>query len=107
MIMPITPIFAVLEGFNCTIFAFWKTGAGKIYPMEGGSKAQIYIKRISCITNHMHIIRVLDLYLYVDFVHYIEVNYLSDVIPRAVHQIFDTFKEQKAHYSMIITFLEK
>lgn len=28
----------VLEGFNCTIFAYGQTGTGKTYTMEGESK---------------------------------------------------------------------
>lgn len=28
----------VLEGFNCTIFAYGQTGTGKTYTMEGDSK---------------------------------------------------------------------
>ncbi|KAL4198853.1 hypothetical protein AMTRI_Chr03g142110 [Amborella trichopoda] len=91
MIMPITPIInAGLEGFNCTIFAYWKTGTRKTYNMEGESKS----------FGSLSICLFLSLYRG-------ELPVESNVIPRAVHQIFDTFKEQKAHYSMIITYLEK
>ena len=35
----ITPIVnEVLEGFNCTIFAYGQTGTGKTYTMEGSGK---------------------------------------------------------------------
>lgn len=35
----ITPIVnEVLEGFNCTIFAYGQTGTGKTYTMEGECK---------------------------------------------------------------------
>lgn len=35
----VTPIVKeVLEGFNCTIFAYGQTGTGKTYTMEGECK---------------------------------------------------------------------
>ena len=35
----VTPIVnEVLEGFNCTIFAYGQTGTGKTYTMEGECK---------------------------------------------------------------------
>lgn len=38
----ISPIVnEVLEGYNCTIFAYGQTGTGKTYTMEGGSKAKV------------------------------------------------------------------
>ncbi|WOL15661.1 kinesin-like protein KIN-5C isoform X1 [Canna indica] len=71
----------VLEGFNCTIFAYGQTGTGKTYTMEGecrkaktGPKGQLPAD--------------------------------AGVIPRAVKQIFDTLESQKAEYSVKVTFLE-
>ncbi|XP_010943824.1 kinesin-like protein KIN-5C isoform X2 [Elaeis guineensis] len=71
----------VLEGFNCTIFAYGQTGTGKTYTMEGeckkaksGPKGQLPAG--------------------------------AGVIPRAVKQIFDTLESQNAEYSVKVTFLE-
>ncbi|XP_038973722.1 kinesin-like protein KIN-5C [Phoenix dactylifera] len=71
----------VLEGFNCTIFAYGQTGTGKTYTMEGecrraksGPKNQLPAD--------------------------------AGVIPRAVKQIFDTLESQNAEYSVKVTFLE-
>ncbi|KAI3802173.1 hypothetical protein L1987_30303 [Smallanthus sonchifolius] len=35
-VLPI--VFEVLEGYNCTIFAYGQTGTGKTYTMEGGGR---------------------------------------------------------------------
>ncbi|KAF5954047.1 hypothetical protein HYC85_006903, partial [Camellia sinensis] len=71
----------VLEGFNCTIFAYGQTGTGKTYTMEGECK------RSKSGPNG-------DLPLE------------AGVIPRAVKQIFDTLESQNAEYSVKVTFLE-
>ncbi|PKA63284.1 125 kDa kinesin-related protein [Apostasia shenzhenica] len=75
----VSPIVTeVLEGYNCTIFAYGQTGTGKTYTMEGGAiKAK-------------------------------DGDFPSDagVIPRSVRQIFDTLEAQNAEYSMKVTFLE-
>ncbi|KAG9453650.1 hypothetical protein H6P81_006554 [Aristolochia fimbriata] len=67
----------VLEGFNCTVFAYGQTGTGKTYTMEGGMKNKAG-----------------------------DLPADAGVIPRAVRQIFDTLEAQKADYSMKVTFLE-
>ncbi|RZC76117.1 hypothetical protein C5167_000248 [Papaver somniferum] len=74
----ISPIVnEVLEGFNCTVFAYGQTGTGKTYTMVGGIKTKGG-----------------------------ELSAEAGVIPRAVKQIFDTLEAQKADYSMKVTFLE-
>ncbi|KAK2400965.1 kinesin protein KIN-5D [Trifolium repens] len=71
----------VLEGFNCTIFAYGQTGTGKTYTMEGDSK------KTKSGPNG-------------------ELPAEAGVIPRAVKQIFDTLEGQNAEYSVKVTFLE-
>ncbi|CAL5207412.1 unnamed protein product [Lathyrus oleraceus] len=71
----------VLEGFNCTIFAYGQTGTGKTYTMEGDSK------KAKSGPNG-------------------ELPAEAGVIPRAVKQIFDTLEGQNAEYSVKVTFLE-
>ncbi|PIA38806.1 hypothetical protein AQUCO_02700183v1 [Aquilegia coerulea] len=68
----------VLEGYNCTIFAYGQTGTGKTYTMEGGGRKSK------------------------------NGEFPSDagVIPRAVRQIFDVLEAQCAEYNMKVTFLE-
>lgn len=74
----ISPIvFEVLEGYNCTIFAYGQTGTGKTYTMEGGARKKNG-----------------------------EFPSDAGVIPRAVKQIFDILEAQGAEYSMKVTFLE-
>ncbi|CAK9323030.1 unnamed protein product [Citrullus colocynthis] len=71
----------VLEGFNCTIFAYGQTGTGKTYTMEGECK------RSKSGPNG-------------------ELPPEAGVIPRTVQQIFDTLESQNAEYSVKVTFLE-
>ncbi|XP_010520314.1 PREDICTED: kinesin-like protein KIN-5D isoform X2 [Tarenaya hassleriana] len=70
-------VFEVLEGYNCTIFAYGQTGTGKTYTMEGGARKKNG-----------------------------EFPSDAGVIPRAVKQIFDILEAQRAEYSMKVTFLE-
>ncbi|KAM1109134.1 hypothetical protein EV1_008676 [Malus domestica] len=74
-------VHEVLEGFNCTIFAYGQTGTGKTYTMEGE------FKRAKTGPNG-------------------ELPPEAGVIPRAVQQIFDTLEGQNAEYSVKVTFLE-
>ncbi|KAL2239500.1 UNVERIFIED_CONTAM: Kinesin-like protein KIN-5D [Sesamum indicum] len=70
-------VFEVLEGYNCTIFAYGQTGTGKTYTMEGGARKKNG-----------------------------EIPSDAGVIPRAVKQIFDILEAQNAEYSLKVTFLE-
>ncbi|XP_015952328.1 kinesin-like protein KIN-5D [Arachis duranensis] len=67
----------VLEGYNCTIFAYGQTGTGKTYTMEGGARKKNG-----------------------------EFPSDAGVIPRSVREIFDILEAQNAEYSMKVTFLE-
>ncbi|KAJ8435627.1 hypothetical protein Cgig2_000293 [Carnegiea gigantea] len=69
----------VLEGFNCTIFAYGQTGTGKTYTMEGECKQSKSDGELPA---------------------------GAGVIPRAIKQIFDTLESQNAEYSVKVTFLE-
>ncbi|MQM03110.1 hypothetical protein Taro_035884 [Colocasia esculenta] len=71
----------VLEGFNCTIFAYGQTGTGKTYTMEGECRKSKSGPRGQLPPD-------------------------AGVIPRAVKQIFDTLESQNAEYSVKVTFLE-
>ncbi|XVE76319.1 hypothetical protein DITRI_Ditri12bG0162400 [Diplodiscus trichospermus] len=67
----------VLDGFNCTVFAYGQTGTGKTFTMEGRMRNKGG-----------------------------DLPAEAGVIPRAVTQIFDTLEAQNADYSMKVTFLE-
>ncbi|OEL24829.1 Kinesin-like protein KIN-5A [Dichanthelium oligosanthes] len=67
----------VLDGYNCTVFAYGQTGTGKTYTMEGGGKTQNG-----------------------------QLPSDAGVIPRAVKRIFDILEAQNAEYSMKVSFLE-
>ncbi|MBA0850506.1 hypothetical protein Goshw_000404 [Gossypium schwendimanii] len=76
--LAVSPIVnEVLEGYNCTIFAYGQTGTGKTYTMEGGARKKNG-----------------------------EFPSDAGVIPRSVKQIFDILEAQNAEYSMKVTFLE-
>ncbi|KAK1394579.1 kinesin-like protein KIN-5D [Heracleum sosnowskyi] len=70
-------VYEVLEGYNCTIFAYGQTGTGKTYTMEGGARKKNG-----------------------------EFPSDAGVIPRAVRQIFNILEAQSAEYSMKVTHLE-
>lgn len=62
----ISPIVTeVLEGFNCTIFAYGQTGTGKTFTMEGGPRNSVDGSNMSP---------------------------AAGIIPRAIKQIFDAIE---------------
>ncbi|CAI5999667.1 unnamed protein product, partial [Closterium sp. NIES-65] len=78
--LAIAPIVEeVLEGFNCTIFAYGQTGTGKTFTMQGdvtraGENGQLPEG--------------------------------AGVIPRSIRHIFDTLDSQGAEYNIKVTYLE-
>ncbi|UPR00521.1 kinesin [Chloropicon primus] len=76
----ITPIVSeVLDGFNCTIFAYGQTGTGKTYTMGGDIERNAETG-------------VLDA--------------TAGVIPRAIKQIFETLESAGSEYSVKVSYLE-
>lgn len=70
----------VLDGYNCTIFAYGQTGTGKTYTMEGGPRNSDDGKDMSA---------------------------EAGVIPRALKQIFDAIEcDQVSDSSVKVSFLE-
>ncbi|KAK7870939.1 hypothetical protein R5R35_012160 [Gryllus longicercus] len=70
----------VLDGYNCTIFAYGQTGAGKTYTMEGRR------------CNNPTVSWTSDLH--------------AGIIPRAVGHLFDELRLLRAEYSVKASFLE-
>ncbi|KAG0726958.1 Kinesin-like protein Klp61F [Chionoecetes opilio] len=69
----------VLNGFNCTIFAYGQTGTGKTFTMEG--------ERASNTTSW-------------------EEDPMAGIIPRCVNHLFDELRMQKVEFTMRVSFLE-
>ncbi|KAI8468993.1 MAG: kinesin motor domain-containing protein [Monoraphidium minutum] len=70
----------VLDGFNCTIFAYGQTGTGKTYTMEGGPRNSADGKNLSK---------------------------EAGVIPRAIKQIFDAIESDEVTDSSVkVSFME-
>ncbi|KXZ55756.1 FLA8 protein [Gonium pectorale] len=69
----------VMEGFNCTIFAYGQTGTGKTYTMEGGPRRSDDGKSLSA---------------------------EAGVIPRSIKQIFDHIEANNTDSTVKVTFLE-
>lgn len=70
----------VLEGFNCTIFAYGQTGTGKTFTMEGGERSSNDAANLE--TNS------------------------AGVIPRAINHIFQALEQTNTDYTVKCSFLE-
>ena len=76
----ITPIVSeVLDGFNCTIFAYGQTGTGKTYTMGGDIERDAETSLL---------------------------GETAGVIPRAIKQIFETLESAGSEYSVKVSYLE-
>jgi kinesin family protein 11 len=76
----IVPIVGeVMDGFNCTIFAYGQTGTGKTFTMEGGPRESDDGRKLSA---------------------------QAGVIPRAIKQIFDTIEANNSDSTVKVSFLE-
>lgn len=69
----------VMDGFNCTIFAYGQTGTGKTYTMEGGPRESDDGKKLSA---------------------------QAGVIPRAIKQIFDTIESNNSDSTVKVDMTE-
>lgn len=69
----------VLDGYNCTVFAYGQTGTGKTYTMEGERSD------LDCSW---------------------EDDPRSGIIPRAVHQLFETLMTETNEHTVSVTFME-
>lgn len=69
----------VMDGFNCTIFAYGQTGTGKTYTMEGGPRESDDGRKLSA---------------------------QAGVIPRSIKQIFDTIEANNMDSTVKVSFLE-
>lgn len=70
----------VLEGFNCTIFAYGQTGTGKTFTMEGGERSSNDTANLETNT--------------------------AGVIPRAINHIFQSLEQTNTDYTVKCSFLE-
>ncbi|XP_070569562.1 kinesin-like protein KIF11-B [Ptychodera flava] len=70
----------VLQGYNCTIFAYGQTGTGKTFTMEGERSADTSIAW--------------------------DEDPLAGIIPRTLHQLFETLQRMNVEFSVRVSFLE-
>ncbi|KAL7647789.1 UNVERIFIED_CONTAM: hypothetical protein RMT77_001398 [Armadillidium vulgare] len=71
----------VLDGFNCTIFAYGQTGTGKTFTMEGDHYQGVNSTSDENLSG-------------------------AGIIPRCVNQLFDELRIQKNEFTMKVSFLE-
>jgi len=68
-----------LQGYNCTVFAYGQTGTGKTFTMEGERSETSYSW---------------------------DADPLSGIIPRCIHQIFDTLESTGTEFAVRVSYLE-
>ena len=71
----------VVMGYNCTVFAYGQTGTGKTYTMEGERTES----DVACSW---------------------EEDPLAGIIPRALHQLFETLQTENNEHTVRVSFLE-
>lgn len=71
----------VVMGYNCTVFAYGQTGTGKTYTMEGERSED-------------------------DNACSWEEDPMAGIIPRALHQLFETLQTENAEHTVRVSFLE-
>ena len=71
----------VVMGYNCTVFAYGQTGTGKTYTMEGERSKE-------------------------DDVCSWEDDPTAGIIPRALHQLFETLSTESTEHTVRVSFLE-
>ncbi|XP_046563790.1 kinesin-like protein KIF11-B [Haliotis rubra] len=77
----VTPIVdEVLQGYNCTVFAYGQTGTGKTFTMEGDRSDDPNISW--------------------------EDDPLAGIIPRTMYHIFEKLQNQEVEFSVRVSFLE-
>lgn len=93
----------VLQGFNCTIFAYGQTGTGKTFTMEG----DIYAKSQRALLPDPPLARLSSCTS--TSVATLNCNSLTEqagVIPRSVQYIFERLEAHETEYSVRVSYLE-
>jgi len=78
----------VLEGFNCTVFAYGQTGTGKTFTMEGDFGELMHASRWSDDQNG------------------VQLPDNAGIIPRCVEKIFERLDDGDLEYSIKVSYLE-
>lgn len=98
-ILPI--VNEVLQGFNCTIFAYGQTGTGKTYTMEGDIYQKLFAgnKPLSGDAGSSQASSI-------PVVVTSQLSGDAGIIPRAVQHIFTALENQGTEYSVRVSYLE-
>lgn len=106
----------VLQGFNCTIFAYGQTGTGKTYTMEGDIYQRVALQHqrsspfLLLPQNDPQSLQRISSSTSVSIGRpYPITNNLTEqagIIPRAVQYIFERLEEHETEYSVRVSYLE-